>query len=138
MSLERANKLLQKHGIKKTAGRLALLNVLLKAGKPLSHKKICEKLAALPYDQASIYRSLKTFLSSGIVHRIEGDKHTWLFAFCSCNEKNHCHPHFFCRSCGKCECLTDYRIPEIDDINESYYIEEKRFYLSGICKNCAS
>ncbi len=130
--------ILREYGLKQTAGREALLEVLLNAGKPLSHKEICAELIFLRYDPVSVYRSLETFIASGIVHRVEDENRTWLFALCTCDAGSHCHPHFFCRSCGKCECLKEYQMPEIPGLQDHYIIEEKRFYVKGICGCCAS
>jgi len=136
MSAGRAGLILQEYGLKQTAGRIALIELLLEDEKPLSHKEICLKLQPLRYDPVSVYRSLETFVAAGIVHRVEDDNRTWLFALCTCDGNSHCHPHFFCRRCGKCECLTGYQMPEIPGLTESHIIEEKRFYVKGVCGSC--
>jgi Fur family transcriptional regulator, ferric uptake regulator len=133
---ERVTAILRACGLKQTAGREALLKVLLNAGKPLSHKEICAELQTLRYDPVSVYRSLETFIASGIVHRVEDENRTWMFALCTCDGGSHCHPHFFCRSCGKCECLKGYQMPEIPGLQDRYIVEEKRFYVKGICGTC--
>jgi Fur family transcriptional regulator, ferric uptake regulator len=133
---KQATAILKQYGLKKTAGRLALLSILLKANKPLSHKDICMALNDLYYDSVSVYRSLESFIEAGFVHRVEDESRTWLFALCTCGESGHCHPHFFCRSCGRCECLKNYRIPLISDLNDNYVVEEQRYYIRGICRDC--
>ncbi len=130
--------LLREYGLKNTAGREALLKTLINAETPLTHKEIADRLAPLNYDPVSIYRSLEAFISAGIVHRVEDENRTWLFAVCTCTGGNHCHPHFFCRSCGKCECLKDYQMPEIPGLQDSYVVEEKRFYVKGLCSSCTA
>lgn len=60
----RAAAILRECGLKHTAGREAVLQILLDAGKPLSHKEICKKLGALSYDPVSVYRSLESFVLS--------------------------------------------------------------------------
>ncbi|MDW7739335.1 MAG: Fur family transcriptional regulator [Bacillota bacterium] len=138
MSELEAEKLLKHYRLKATTGREALVRALLEADKPLSHKELMNRLSNLQYDPASIYRSLDTFVEAGLVHRVEDENRTWLFALCTCSGENHCHPHFFCRSCGKCECLKDYHVPEIPGLRENYLVEGKRFYLKGICSGCIS
>lgn len=132
-----AASLLKECGLKHTAGREALLEKLIKAERPLSHKDICSRLGSLHYDPVSIYRSLEAFINAGIVHRIETDDRTWLFAVCTCSNENHCHPHFFCRGCGKSECLKNLQMPGTCGLENSYIVEEKRFYLKGLCQSCA-
>lgn len=134
-----AGTILRQSGLKKTAGRLALLSVLLAADQPLSHKDICTALEQDSYyDPVSVYRSLESFVEAGFVHKIEDENRTWLFALCTCGEKSHCHPHFFCRSCGKCECLKNYSIPAIENLQDGYLVEEQRYYIRGICSDCAN
>ena len=136
MSDQIARVLLKEHGLKQTAGRLALLEVLLNAGKPLSHKDIYAALGSTQYDPVSVYRSLEAFAEAGFVHQIEDEQRSRLFALCNCEESSHCHPHFFCRNCGKCECLKGYKIPVIAELGDSYIIEEQRYYIKGICSKC--
>jgi len=128
--------ILKKHGLKQTAGRIALLKVLLEALSPLSHKEIHAALGDLYYDPVSIYRSLESFIEAGFVHKIDDENRSWLYALCTCEENSHCHPHFFCRNCGKCECLSNYKIPLIENLNNDYVVEEQRYYLKGICSSC--
>lgn len=137
MPEKQAADILKEHSLKQTAGRLAILKVLLKAGKPLSHKDICAVLGDLYYDPVSVYRSLDSFIEAGFVHKVEDDNRTWLFALCTCEESSHCHPHFFCRSCGKCECLKTCNIPAISELQQDYIVEEQRYYIKGVCGNCS-
>ncbi len=136
MSLNAVGDILQEYGLKKTAGRMAMLKVLLEADKPLSHREICAALDSLYYDPVSVYRSLESFIEAGFVHKVEDDNRGWLFALCVCQENNHCHPHFFCRSCGNCECLKNYKIPAISGLDNNYIVEEQRYYIKGICSDC--
>lgn len=128
--------ILHEYNLKQTAGRIALIDVLLNSDKPLSHKEICEKLDDHFYDSVSVYRSLETFINAGFVHKIEDENRTWLFAICTCSNTSHCHPHFFCRICGKSECLKDYPIPRLAELKNDYIVEEQRYYLKGICSSC--
>ncbi len=130
--------ILREYGLKHTAGREALLDLLLEAGRPLSHREICRSMDPMQYDPVSVYRSLDSFIAAGIVHRIEGDNRTSLYALCTCGNGGHCHPHFFCRSCGKCECLKGLAMPELPDLKDRYVVEEKRYYLRGLCQACAA
>jgi len=128
-----AKSVLREYGLKYTGGREALLNVLLSAEQPLTHKEICQKLVH-DYNPVSIYRSLDSYIKLGLAHRIAGEDGTWLFALNSCDGEPH--PHFFCRSCGKYECLRGIPVPEIAGISKHYLIEEKVSYVKGLCSDC--
>ncbi len=136
---ETAVKILQTAGLNKTTGRLALLNVLLEAKYPLTQQEISKKLSKVaPLNHVSIYRSLEAFLKAGVVHKIESGDRSSKFALCGCDNRGHCHPHFICKVCGKAECLNSISIPQLPLIKSGYLVEEKEFYLKGLCADCAS
>ena len=61
--------LLNSAKLRLTGPRAAILAVLLGADKPLRQDQIAVKLGAEAPDKVTIYRTLETFLDSGIVHR---------------------------------------------------------------------
>ncbi|NLC51872.1 MAG: transcriptional repressor [Firmicutes bacterium] len=133
----KAAEILQKANLKRTAGRIALLTLLLETKAPLSGPEIAEKLSDIDFNQASIYRSLASFQEAGIVHKIESGDRASRFALCACDTKGHCHPHFICNRCGRTECLGNMSMPEINSKKlANYRIEEKEFYLRGLCDRC--
>lgn len=130
--------ILTRTGLKKTSGRIALLKLLLQAKKPLTQQEISNSLAGVNFNYVSIYRSLDAFLKAGIVHKVEAGDRNRRFAVCSCGSSSHCHPHFICRSCGKVECLSELKIPELRELKSGYVAEEQEIYIRGICANCSS
>ncbi len=138
MGENNAAEILRKAGMKKTAGRVALLKLLLESEKPLSQQEISRMLKGVELNYVSIYRSLEAFCRAGITHRIETGDRTWRFAVCSCGGRGHCHPHFICNSCGAAECLRGMEIPELPAVNREYVVEATEFYLKGLCARCSS
>ncbi len=135
---EGTKEILQKAGLKLTPGRMALIELLYKEGKPLTQQEITEQLSEIDYNYVSVYRNLNSFMEKGIVHRVETGDRTWRFALCTCGCSRHCHPHFICRSCGRVECLKDLPIPEPPLVKPGYTVEEQEFYIRGLCKNCST
>jgi len=138
---EKAEQILKEAGLKRTAGRKAVLEVLLYTRQPLSRQEISSKLPpGLNFNYASIYRSLEAFLRAGLIHRVEAGDRVGRFALCGCNSKGHCHPHFICNSCGRAECLPEIKIPRYyeTEIKEGYLVEGQEFYLRGWCPECSS
>ena len=133
---EQETHILKSYSLKQTAGRIALLKVMLASDRPISHKEICAKLDGFNYDAVSIYRSLESFIKAGFVHKVEDDRGAWLYALCTCNKMGHCHPHFFCRHCGLCKCLDEYKMPALEQVKDDFIVEEQRYYLKGICSDC--
>ncbi len=124
-------------GLKRTTGREALLNVLMDAPFPLTQDEISLRLTDVGLNRVTIYRALDSFLEAGLVHRIESGERVWKFAYCGCGSREHCHPHFICRACGKVECLEDIALPEIRNIKHGYCIEGEELYLRGLCAACS-
>jgi Fur family ferric uptake transcriptional regulator len=128
--------LLHKAGLRRTPGRIALIELLRNAACPLTQEEIARDLKGHGLNRVSIYRALASFLEAGLVHRIENADRIWKFEFCGCGNRKHCHPHFICRACGKVECLTNVTLPQITGVGGEYRLEEQEVYLRGLCPKC--
>lgn len=99
-------RVLREAGFRATFGRVALLEALEKAKRPLTVGELAQKLRK-HLDQATAYRALEAFEGKGIVRRIDlGHDH----AHYELAEGKH-HHHLVCDSCGKVE---DVEIAEKD------------------------
>lgn len=134
---ESAEVILTRAGLKRTPGRIAIINLLLAAEYPLSKQEIAHRLTKGSMNGVSIYRSLDAFLRAGIVHRVESGDRIWRFAICGCGTRGHCHPHFICKKCGKVECLSSYKLPDLGEIQPGYVVEEQEVYMRGRCEGCS-
>ncbi len=129
--------ILKSVGLKHTTGRESLLNVLMDSPFPLTQDEISLRLSEVGLNRVTIYRALDSFHGAGLVHRIESGGRVWKFAYCRCGSREHGHPHFICRACGKVECLEDIALPEIRNIKQGYSIEGQELYLRGLCALCS-
>ena len=136
MNKESAYTLLNKTGLRKTSGRIAILNCLIKEQKPLTQQEIAEKLTDVNLNEVSIYRALEAFDKAGIIHRVEGLDKVWRFAVSSHPLSESCHPHFICTECGRVECLTDLEVPKLTPKNYSHRIKNREMILKGYCEKC--
>ncbi len=136
--LETAETILLRARLKRTVGRIAIINLLMAAEYPLSQQEIAHRLLKVSMNGVSIYRSLDAFLKAGIVHRVESGDRAWRFAICGCDTRGHCHPHFICKQCGKVECLSGHKLPELGEMQAGYEAEEQEFYIRGRCAGCSS
>jgi Fur family ferric uptake transcriptional regulator len=128
--------LLHRAGLKRTTGRIALIELLRNSANPLTQEEIAQGLAGHGLNRVTIYRALASFIKAGLVHRIENADRTWKFEFCGCG--GHGHPHFICRACGKMECLTDISLPPLTGVETTYLLETQEVYLRGLCPRCVS
>jgi len=107
--------------IKLTSARVALLEILQKAKKPLSYEDI---KADISMDKATFYRNIAKFEEQGILNSFESNDKKRYFEL-----RLIPHAHFVCVSCNKIECLSDL------DIKLDGYIVNN-VIVNGKCKDC--
>lgn len=90
---------LQRHDLRITTIRKALIGHFAAASRPLSYNDLKDSLSM---DKATFYRNMDRFEAAGIVRRIESDGRQWHFELA-----NVPHPHFVCERCHRIECLQE-------------------------------
>jgi Fur family ferric uptake transcriptional regulator len=99
---------LRTRGLRATPSRIAVLELLRSQGAPMSHGDAADRLAAQPWDRATIYRNLTDLAGAGLARRTDVGDHVWRFEAVT-NDHDTAHPHFVCTECGTVECM-----PEIE------------------------
>src|SRR5882724_9215406 len=91
--------LLRQHGFRATPGRIALIAALSCSPSPESIEPLTSKVKGT-LDAANVYRSLESFVTAGLVRKIDlGDaKSYYEFAL----DRKH-HHHIVCTDCGRIE-----------------------------------
>lgn len=130
---ETGDGLLRETGLRKTLGRVKIIEALVTARRPLTGAEIIALLGRDAMDPASVYRVLSVFTERRIVHRIDGFDNVARYAL---NRGTANHPHFTCRSCGKMDCLEKVPVPHLDVGPEGYVVEAETLFLSGLCARC--
>ena len=129
---------LRKAGISKTSQRLAVLNILLKATKPLSANAIRQALKTkVNIDKVTVYRILSIFRKRGIIREIASAGDIGYFEMAS--QEKHLHPHFSCRSCGALTCMAPQPSLKMSDFisaKDDCSIEHVEINVSGVCSFC--
>lgn len=138
MSTEQTSIILNKHKIRSTEIRRQVLQIFMNApDTALSNQDIEEHFTKI--DRVTLYRVLKTFEESGVIHQaIDGSNKT-KYAYCTdgCTTHHHHdeHAHFFCTNCEITSCLEMVNVPVVK-IPKEYKLTDAQLVLSGICKNC--
>ncbi len=132
-----ASKMLKEAKLYCTQGRLAILKVLMEAGRPLRQEQIAERLEKQRLDKVTIYRTLQSLLKVGLVHKAYLQERTWYFELADKCSKNQCHPHFTCTNCGETHCLTDMSLPMAKSPHKGFVIHRQQVRLEGLCPACA-
>ena len=135
--------MLKQINLRRTPVRLGVLNVLAAAPQPLGVQQVLEKLPEHT-DTVTVYRTLNTFTTKGVVHRVRGEDRTWRYALSPADgggdEGPHAHPHFVCDTCGTVECLEQSQIPTTLvrslKVADRYEVRYPEVVLHGLCPRC--
>ncbi|MCA9534623.1 MAG: transcriptional repressor [Myxococcales bacterium] len=136
LSKDEARQRVQATGLRATAPRVAVYQLLLETERPLSHSEVVAQLASPDWDQATIYRNLLKLVEANLawvashvggVARYEARRE---------HDEPHYHPHFSCRSCGAVECLPEARLAAAVDKRWREAVAEAELQLVGECPTC--
>jgi Fur family ferric uptake transcriptional regulator len=134
-----SNRLLKDFRLRTTPSRQEILHLFLRKEYALSHGDI-EKEINNALDRVTVYRTLKTFLDKGLIHKVLDDEGSLKYALCNeaCTTTghHHNHVHFKCTMCGQTNCL-DVEIPAVK-LPKGYKPKELNILIQGICENCSS
>jgi len=130
-------KKLTEHGIRPTAVRNMLVEVLDRCHGPVSAQQIEIELDTV--DRSTISRSLALFVETGLLHVI--DDGTGIPKYESCPSHHHhlseeSHAHFHCRNCGATICLESVPVPQ-SDLPEGYMADKISYIITGLCPKCS-
>jgi Fur family ferric uptake transcriptional regulator len=123
-----------------TAGRRAIMDLLVRAGHPVSIGDIAERLPGLP--RSSAYRHLVDLHAAGLVRRVTA--HDEFTRFELAEDLTEHHHHLLCVSCGK---VIDVTLPKgfeeqaasaisaLADA-EGFEAHSHRLDVLGLCSGC--
>ena len=133
---------LDQFGLRSTGSRQAVLAAFQQAGYALSQGDIEQALSS-QFDRVTIYRTLKSFLASGLLHKVLDDQGGIKYALCqemchhdSNHHHQHDHVHFKCTECGQTTCLETVHIPQII-LPEHFVKQESNLLIQGVCRGCS-
>jgi Fur family transcriptional regulator, ferric uptake regulator len=133
------SQILKVHNLRQTSCRKMVLELLLEREIALSHHDF-EQQAGQAYDRVTLYRTLKTFLDKGIIHKVLDDSGVAKYALCNahCPEEEHHddHVHFKCTQCGTTSCLEHTEIPPVK-LPEGYSFTQVNLLVQGVCRECS-
>ena len=120
--------------MKVTKNRVAVLDLLITSGKPLSVEDVFKKLKKA--DQVTVYRILNQFVLKGIVYQTDFRSGKAYFEF-----QDHHHHHIVCKGCGDLEevdiCLSNNFIKKVQ-VNSSKFkkVSDHALEFFGLCSKC--
>lgn len=129
--------LLKEHGIKPTANRILVLKALGEAARPLSMLELEDEIETI--DKSGIFRTLRLFVSSHLVHVIEDGGDAVRYELCHSSHDeidDDQHAHFFCLVCHKTYCLDEIALPELA-VPQGFTASAVNYLIKGVCPNCS-
>lgn len=123
--------------LRSTPSRASILDAFLTHNFALSHGDV-EKEVPSSFDRVTVYRTLKTFLDKGLIHKVLDDEGGIKYALCreACSTAHHHeHVHFKCTHCGQTNCL-QIEIPQVK-LPKGYQAKEVNLLIQGVCEKCA-
>ncbi|MCC5921904.1 MAG: transcriptional repressor [Cyclobacteriaceae bacterium] len=131
---------LKNYDLRLTGCRADVLKTFTAHNHALSHAEI-EQSIDRQYDRVTIYRTLKTFLEKGLIHKVPDDEGNLKYALCNhrCSSENHNHDHvhFKCVKCNNTLCIESVGIPGLP-LPAGFTMIEQNVLVNGICKSCNS
>jgi Fur family ferric uptake transcriptional regulator len=136
-----AKGLLKNAGLRSTAARVAVMQQLAAAHRPVTHAEVVDFLQDFGFDQSTVFRCLQELSESGLVNRLDLGDQTRRFELRTGTGHDELeHPHFMCVDCGKVSCLEDFtfslnpsRGPRRTQLGEITEV-----LLKGHCGNCVA
>jgi len=134
---DRARRMLKDAKLYCTEARIAILQVLMQAARPLRQDQIAEQLTLGALNKVTVYRTLESLIEVGLVHRAFTYRRAWHFELADHCTEHQCHPHFTCTSCGVTHCLTDILLPMAKVSQKGFIVDRQQVRLEGLCPACA-
>ena len=130
--------LLKDHNLRSTSSRSEILRLFEENSHALSYSDI-EKEVSSSFDRVTVYRTLRTFLDRGVIHKVLDDGGALKYALCNehcgLEDHHHDHVHFKCTICGETQCLDDVEVPSVK-LPEGYRAKEVNLLIQGTCAKC--
>ncbi len=139
MTVQQARDALRAAGLRSTTSRVAVLQHVAAAGKPISHAEVADLLVPQGFDKSTLYRCLVELADAGLMGRLDAGDHAWRFELRQ--GQSHAtseHPHFVCLDCGKVTCLTDVnvKISPAKGAKSGALGDVTEVFLKGHCRDC--
>jgi len=136
--MKRGGQILKNYQLRSTTSREAILDLFVRNGFALSYSDIEHKIAT-SFDRVTVYRTLKTFLDKGVIHKVLDNEGGLKYALCSepcsTHEHHHEHVHFKCEKCGQTNCLESVTIPPVA-LPKGFSVKEMNLLIQGKCNKC--
>lgn len=133
----RIDQALKRYSLRNTHCRVQILALFIDKDEAMSHADVEDHLSS-EFDRVTLYRTLKTFLDKGLLHKVLDDTGGLKYALCKeCTEESHHHDHvhFKCIRCNRTTCLDQLEVPSFN-LPRGYEKHELNLLVQGVCPDC--
>ena len=127
---------LRQTGMRATAPRVALLQLMEQSSKPMTHTEVVDALGQDDWDQATLYRNLVKFTEDGLIRVASQLGGQARYELVRDDHHDHIHPHFVCNDCGQVECLPATQVTVAESAAWQNAIQNAMVEIVGICPDC--
>lgn len=129
--------LLRDSGLRATAARIAVLQRLAEADRPVTHGMLVENLANFGFDQSTVYRALMELSDAEVISRLDLGDQVRRFEYRDRpGQTEFQHAHFMCFSCGDIQCLEGYAFRLQPPAKKRLNLAISEVLLKGQCAKC--
>jgi Fur family transcriptional regulator, ferric uptake regulator len=140
LTMNQVQTLLKQYDLRHTDCRQAVIEAFLQSAHALAHADV-EETVGKAHDRVTVYRTLRTFLEKGVIHKVLDDlaypKYALCKSPCDTHHHHHAHVHFKCNQCGQTNCLDEVNIPVLT-LPKGYVSAETNLLISGTCVDCSA
>lgn len=134
------NQLIRESGLKATGSRAKILRILSNAKKPLRIKDIFDRVQGVDEEtnMVTIYRTIETFVSKGIVHRVDFGENA---AYYELHDAKHNHNYITCTECKRHDVIENMTNNDVDPEIKSHLphydaVTYQSVEYFGVCLAC--
>jgi Fur family ferric uptake transcriptional regulator len=131
--------LLGASGLETTEKRLRVFQLVGNSPSPLPAGAIFDRLKdSLPINRVTVYRILDLLVEHRLVDRLSTGGRAFYYGLAP-NSLHPPHPHFYCKQCGRMDCLESAGLTLGDDLPGEVFpgrIEKVEVRVDGICTGC--
>lgn len=142
-TLQKVKQFCQQRGLKLTAKRSNVLQLMLTEKKGLSAYDIVDRYL-VQYQQkispVSVYRMLDFLIATGLIHKLSSDSQYIACSHITCSHRHKMPLLLICNSCHQVEevAVAKELSPALENniVSTGFQLQDKQLELHGICQNC--
>lgn len=128
------SEILHQNDLVRTSCREEIIKAIVESPTPMSEEELKTAISG-NFDRSTFYRTFKTLISKGVIHKIVVDNTLVKYAITEKQNQTKQHAHFYCLNCGRVFCLPEINY-EYSGLNKSYKAEQTELMIKGYCTNC--